>query len=213
MKKYNVFLFDLDGTLTESSDGIFKCFSYALERYGLEIGENKERLIGPPIVDSFMDFYGLDKDQAMEAMEIFRERYSVKGLYENQVYDGVEEMLKKLNEAGKRVVVATSKPEVFARKILAHFQLDQYFEFIAGAGLKGVRDAKSEVIEYALENCKITDRSEVLMIGDRKHDVLGAHENGLDCLGILYGFGNRAELEEAKAEYIEEHVEDILKYV
>lgn len=213
MKKYNVFLFDLDGTLTDSSEGIFKSFEYALEKFGIEIGENKKRLIGPPIMNSFRDFYGMDDAQAEKATNIYRERYGVKGLFENRVYDGIEEVLAELKRAGKTVLVATSKPEKYAREIMEYFDIAKYFDYVAGAAFKGYPDTKKAVIECALKALDIHDKSDILMIGDRYHDVVGAHALDIDCLGILYGFGCREELEQAGADYIESDVEDILKFL
>ena len=156
--------------------------------------------------------YEFSTEQCWKAIGYFREYYQEKGIFENRVYDGLEEVLKKLRNADVRLVVATSKPEPYARKIIDYFRLTPYFDYVAGMELDGRRKTKAEVIQYALEACKIKDKSSVLMIGDREHDVFGAKTAGIDCLGILYGFGNREELEEAGADYIEESVEDILKY-
>lgn len=149
----------------------------------------------------------------LDGVKYYREYYHDKGIYENRVYDGLEEVLKKINEAGKQAIVATSKPEKYAKIIIDHFHLTQYFACVAGMEMDGGRGTKAQVITYALEKNDITDKSNVLMIGDREHDVIGAHENGLDCLGILYGFGSRKEFEEAGADYIRENVEDILQFV
>lgn len=146
-------------------------------------------------------------------MGYYREYYRDRGLFENHVYEGLENVLKELKKLGKRLVVATSKPEPFAKQIIDHFGLAQYFDYVAGMKLDGGRGTKEEVIRYALDTCAVTDRTKVLMIGDREHDVFGAKGAGIDCLGILYGFGTREELEEAGADYIEETVEGILKFV
>lgn len=215
MKKYQVFLFDLDGTITDSSEGITNSVMYALKKYGIEETEREKlnQFIGPPLTVSFQKFYHFSEEQAIEAVGIYREYYAEKGIYENCVYDGFEEMIKKMKEHGKTLIVATSKPEPYARRIIEYFHLSEYFDYVAGMELNGARGSKEEVIRYAIETCQISDLSKVLMIGDREHDVIGAKSVGIDCLGILYGFGTRAELEEAGAAYIEEHVEDILKYV
>ena len=162
-KKYEIFLFDLDGTITDSALGITNSVMYALKKFGIEETDRTK--------------------------------------------------LKKINEAGKQAIVATSKPEKYAKIIIDHFHLTQYFACVAGMEMDGGRGTKAQVITYALEKNDITDKSKVLMIGDREHDVIGAHENGLDCLSILYGFGSRKEFEEAGADYIRENVEDILQFV
>ena len=139
--------------------------------------------------------------------------YKRQGLYENRVYEGLEETLKGLKKAGKRLIVATSKPEIYARRIMDYFELTPYFDYIAGMELDGGRGSKAEVIEYALDVCKMKDKTKVLMVGDRRHDVEGAHQVGIDCLGVLYGFGSLEELEMAGADGIAEHPEDILRMV
>lgn len=213
-KTYDIFFFDLDGTITDSSLGITNSVVYALRKYGIEEKDYKKlcKFIGPPLTESFQKFYGFSEEQAIEGVKFYREYYTVKGIYENRVYDGFEDVLKNLRKAGKRLVVATSKPEPFARTIIEYFHLDSYFDYIAGMELDGGRGTKADVIQYALEACQIEDKSQVLMVGDREHDVLGAHKIGIDCLGVLYGFGTRKELEEAGADHIAETVEGILSY-
>ena len=202
-KKYEIFLFDLDGTITDSALGITNSVMYALRKFGIEETDRTKlyKFIGPPLTESFEKFYGFTKEQSLDGVKYYR------------VYDGLEEVLKKINEAGKQAIVATSKPEKYAKIIIDHFHLTQYFACVAGMEMDGGRGTKAQVITYALEKNDITDKSKVLMIGDREHDVIGAHENGLDCLGILYGFGSRKEFEEAGADYIREKVEDILQFV
>lgn len=213
-KTYDIFFFDLDGTITDSSLGITNSVVYALRKYGIEEKDYKKlcKFIGPPLTESFQKFYGFSEEQAIEGVKFYREYYTVKGIYENRVYDGVEDVLKNLRKAGKKLVVATSKPEPFARMIIEYFHLDSYFDYIAGMELDGGRGTKEEVIQYALETCGIKDKSKVLMVGDREHDVIGAHKSGIDCLGVLYGFGTREEFEEAGADHIAETVEGILSY-
>lgn len=212
---YNIVLFDLDGTLTDSGLGITNSVRYALGREGIEVKDRSElfRFIGPPLVDSFQMFYGFSAEKALEITHIYREYYSTKGIFENEVYDGIEELLKKLHEAGKRILVATSKPEPFARKILDHFSLSRYFEYIAGSNMDETRSTKAEVIDYALESCNITDLSEAVMVGDREHDVIGAKKIGMKSIGVLFGYGNREELEKAGADYIAETPEDIFRII
>ncbi len=213
MRKYDVILFDLDGTLTDPGLGITNSVAHALNKYGITVNDRKElyKFIGPPLHESFEKFYGFSRKKAMQAVEYYREYYKVKGIYENSVYDGIENLLVKLKERGKKIVLATSKPEVFAREILRHFSLDKYFFYAAGSNLDGTRTNKAEVIDYALSACEVCDKSTVVMIGDREHDIIGANKNGIESLGVLFGYGNRKELEAAGATYIAERVEDIEK--
>lgn len=211
---YDVILFDLDGTLTDPGLGITNSVAYALERYGIEV-ENRESLypfIGPPLADSFMKFYGFDSEKAMDAITVYREYFRDKGIFENEVYEGVRELLENIKASGRKTVLATSKPEEFAVRILEHFDLAKYFDVVAGASMDEKRNKKGDVIKYAME--KGAFRSEnAVMIGDREHDIFGARENGLDSIGVLYGYGSRQELENAGADYIAESVQDILRYL
>lgn len=202
MKNFDTLLFDLDGTLTDSTEGILGCLVYAIERMGFEVPEDTNKFLGPPIRQSFAEFLGMNGEQVDEAVRIFRERYSDTGLFENRVYDGITGMLERLKSGGKRLMVATSKPQVYAVRIFERSGLAQYFEIVGGAELDGSRDYKDQVIEYVLAKAGITDRSSVLMIGDRRQDVLGAHKTGLKCMGILWGFGSMEELTQAGADYI-----------
>ena len=212
---YNIIFFDLDGTLTDPGVGITNSVAYALKKWGIEV-EDRTALypfIGPPLSDSFQRYYGFSKEDSLRAVEYYREYFRDRGLYENEAYEGVEEMLSALKAAGKKIVLATSKPEHFAFQILEHFHLDGYFDFKAGASMDESRNKNGQVIAYALESLGITDKSQVLMVGDREHDVLGARENGLDSIGVLFGYGSREELETAGATYIAETMSDILKYI
>ena len=211
MNSYDILLFDLDGTITDSTEGIVKCLENAIKQMGFELPEDTNKFLVPPIRQSFSEFCGMNPQQIDEAVGIFRERYSKTGLYENQVYEGVSEMLEELKNSGKRIMVATSKPEVYAKRIFKRAGLDRYFEIVGGAELDGSRDYKHEVIEYVLAKAGITDRNRVLMIGDRRQDVIGAHKTGIKCLGILWGFGSREELEEAGADYITETPQTLVK--
>lgn len=204
MKNYSTLLFDLDGTLTDSTEGILKCLVHSIKQMGFEVPEDTNIFLGPPIRQSFAEFCGMNAEQVDEAVRIFRERYSTTGLFENRVYDGIPGMLERLESGGKRLMVATSKPQVYAVRIFERFGLSQYFEIVGGAELDGTRDYKHEVIEYVLAQAGITDRSSVLMIGDRRQDVLGAHKTGIECMGILWGYGSVEELNEAGADYIAE---------
>ena len=213
MKNYDTYLFDLDGTITDSSLGITNSVIYALKKFGIEETDRKKlyRFIGPPLADSFARFYGFDEEQCEMGVVYYREYYSDCGIFENRVYDGFEDLLIGLKKAEKQLIVATSKPEPYARQIIKYFHLEPYFDYVAGMEMNGGRGTKAEVIEYALQACGIHERSGVLMVGDREHDVIGAKHAGIDCLGVLYVFGTREELETAGADYIVELPEEILK--
>ena len=207
---YKTILFDLDGTLTDPGLGITNSVAYALKKYGIEV-ENRQSLysfIGPPLNDSFKKYYGFSDEKAMEAIWCYREYFADKGLYENEVYEGVEQLLGKIKESGRKIVLATSKPEQFAERILEHFDLIKYFDVVAGASMDEKRNKKGDVIKYAMEKGGFTSDGAV-MIGDREHDVFGAKENGVDTIGVLYGYGSRDELEKAGAMHIAQTVEDI----
>ena len=208
---YNTILFDLDGTLTDPGMGITNSVAYALKKWNIEVKDRTElyKFIGPPLLDSFEKYYGFSPEECRQAVKYYREYFSTKGLFENEVYDGVVELLTELKKSGKKLVIATSKPDKFTIEILKHFDLYKYFDFVAGASMDETRTKKDEVIAYALENLGIKDVSDVLMIGDREHDIFGAKAHGLDSMGVLYGYGDREELETAGATYIVKKVEDI----
>ena len=211
---YKAIFFDLDGTLTESGEGITKSVQYALEKLGVSASdlEPLKVFVGPPLLDQFMKYAGFDKETAQKGIEYYRERYSEKGMYENTVYPGVENALAELKRRGYRLAVASAKPTFYVTQIMDHFNLSRYFEVIAGTDLNGPKVSKSQVIEEALERMNLSDhRDQVIMVGDREHDVIGAKHAGIDCLGVLYGFGTREELETAGADYIVELPEEILK--
>lgn len=211
MKKYDVILFDLDGTLTDSSPGIMNSIVYALKKCNISV-ENTDDLrkfLGPPLHESFRDFYGFDDEKSMEAVGFYREYFSTKGLLENEVYSGISEMLEDLKENGKRLILATSKPQPFTDRIMEHFDLAKYFEFIAGSNMDGTRSKKAEVIAYALESCGIMGKSNVVMVGDREHDIIGAKTVGIDSVGVEYGYGDYDELSGAGATYIVKTVEEL----
>ena len=212
---YETILFDLDGTLTDPGEGITKSVAYALQKYSIEVADRSVLypFIGPPLVDSFQKYYGFSPKQAEQAVVYYREYFRETGLFENEVYDGVEDLLSSLKSAGKRVILATSKPEVFARQILDHFGLTRYFDVIAGALLDGSRMHKADVIAYALDTAGITDKSSVVMVGDREQDVKGAEKTGLPCIGVLYGYGSREELTAAGATAIVESVEELQQFL
>lgn len=211
MNIYTHLLFDLDGTLTDPAQGITRSVAYALRKFGIEETNLTELypFIGPPLIDSFIKFYGLTPEQARQGVTCYREYFVPKGMYENTVYPGVKTMLADLKRAGYILLLATSKPEPFARDILAHFSLDPYFDFVCGASLDETRTAKPDVIRYALETAGFPNPASCLMIGDREHDVLGAKACGIASAGVLYGYGSREELESAGADYICATVEEL----
>ena len=212
---FKTILFDLDGTLTDPKLGITKSVAYALKSYGIQVDDldSLQKFIGPPLQESFVKYYGFSEEQGAEAVEKYREYFKPYGIYENKVYDGVENMLAELVKCGKKVILATSKPTVFANVILEYFHLDKYFTCAVGSELDGSRVKKGEVITEALRQAGVTDKSLAVMIGDREHDILGAKENGIDSIGVLYGYGDRAEHEAAGAGMIVESVEELLQYL
>lgn len=212
---YNIIMFDLDGTLTDTGEGVTNGFMYALKKFGITVENRTElyKFIGPPLSDSFKNFYGFSDEQTELAIKYYREYYSEKGIFENTVYDGIPELLQKLHSAGKMIITATSKPEAYAVKILEKLGISKYFTYIAGADFEGNRITKTAVIKYALERGKITDNSEIIMIGDRHYDVKGSAEFGIDCIGVLYGYGNADELKNAGAKYIAKDTKEIEKII
>ena len=212
---YNVVLFDLDGTLTDPGVGITNSVAYALKFFGIENTDRRElyKFIGPPLIDSFSKYYFLSESDCEKAVFEYRVYFKEKGMFENSVYKNVPELLQKLKDDGKKLVIATSKPEEFAITILKHFDLFKYFDCVCGASMDGKRSIKGDVIRYALNKCNITDLNKTVMIGDREHDVIGAKSVGIDSIGVLYGYGNLDELKSAGATYIAQEVNDILKYI
>src|SRR5258708_34617625 len=191
--------FDLDGTLTDPKPGITRSIQYALQKLDLPVPTQDELTwcIGPPLRDSFVKLLGGDS-QADLAVSLYRERFGDVGLYENAVYPDIEHILGALKASHGRLFVATSKARVFAERIIEHFGLGGYFEQVFGAELDGTRVHKGDLLAYALDNSNV-DPSRALMIGDRSHDIIGAKNNGMDPLGVLYGYGSRQELIEARA--------------
>lgn len=200
MKGKHTILFDLDGTLTDSSPGITRCVQHALRGAGIEVADPAElrRFLGPPLTESFMKLYGMSHEQACRARERYRERYDPVGMLENEVYPGVPGMLTALGEAGFTLHLATSKPHFYASRILQHFGLAQHFGFIGGSELDGSREAKAEVVAHVLRETG-TSPDTAVMVGDRSHDIIGARQNGLAVVGVGYGYGSPEELADADA--------------
>lgn len=214
MKKQNIF-FDLDGTLTDSMPGITRAVQYALRHYGIQVDDLEllKPFVGPPLPESFREYYNFSREAANEAVLVFREYYQAKGWLENEPFPGVKEMLEEVRKSGRTLYVATSKPEEIARQVLAHFGMTEYFAFIGGACDDNNRARKDEVIRYVMEENGIRDRESVVMVGDRRHDVEGAHKEGIQAIGILYGYGSREELLKAGAEWIEETPASLAKLI
>lgn len=198
--KYENYLFDLDGTLTDPGLGIKNSIRYALEKYGLpELDtDTLEQFIGPPLLGSFETYCHVTREEAERLLVLYREYFTEHGLYENSVYPEIPEILEELTAKGAKLYVATSKPEEFAVKILEYFGLSQYFTFVGGSTMDEKRTAKQEVIEYVLETQKL-ERAKTVMIGDRCYDVNGGKACGLKTVGVLFGYGCREELEGADA--------------
>jgi phosphoglycolate phosphatase len=208
---YEIILFDLDGTLTDPKVGITSSVQYALRKMGI-YEENIEKLtpfIGPPLLNSFMEFYQMSDEEAKQAIVYYREYFSVAGLYENKVYSGMEELLCNLHKQKKMLIVATSKPTEFSVKILEYFNLLQYFTAIIGSNLDGTRTDKGDVIEFALTSQNIAECSKIVMVGDRKYDIIGAKTNGIAAIAVTYGYGSHDELVFAEPNYIVSSVEEL----
>lgn len=204
-------LFDLDGTITDSMPGITNSFAYALQHMGIS-GEDKNSLrkcVGPPLRDSFMEYYGFSEEEAVEGIRLYREYYAEKGIFENSVYTGIPQLLKACREDGKKIILATSKPQHYAEQILDYFDLTKYFDDVRGSVMENAKYTKADVIRCALERNGIKNPDDAVMIGDRKHDVLGAKECGLSCIGVLFGYGDREELEVSGAPCIVRTVEEL----
>ena len=212
---YSTVLFDLDGTLTDPGLGITNSVMYALEKFNIKVEDRTSlyKFIGPPLKESYEKYYHLSDEEIARAVAYYREYFSEKGIYENELYDGITEVLRQIKSSGRKVILATSKPEEFAVKILKHFKIDHYFDFTACATMDETRTNKAEVIAYALELGQITDLQSTVMIGDREYDIIGAKAAGLDSIGVLYGYGSREELESAGATYLAERVEDIKSFL
>ena len=199
MKQY--LFFDLDGTVTDSKTGIIRSVQHALAHFNvIRADDDLLYFIGPPLRDSFGKIFEGDTAKAELAVQKYREYYTVTGIFENALYEGIADLLADLRGAGRVLSLATSKPEPFALRILEHFGIASLFDHVAGAELTGPRNSKSSVLRHACGLCGVADMQQCLMVGDRKYDVLGAHAVGMPCAGVLYGYGSRSELEEAGAE-------------
>lgn len=210
---FKYYFFDLDGTLSDPGIGITNAVMHALKAYDITVDDRSTLypFIGPPLKDSFMKYFDFSENKAMEAITHYREYFSTKGIFENDMYDEIPEILSELKKRGLSLVLATSKPDEFSVRVLKHFGIFEYFDFVAASTMDEKRTSKAEVIAYALESLNITDKSEVLMIGDREHDINGAKANGLKSAGVLYGYGDFDELTKAGADYIVETPKKLLE--
>ncbi|WP_230319495.1 HAD family hydrolase [Alistipes onderdonkii] len=200
--------FDLDGTLTDPMEGITRSVQYALRHFGIEVGDLRALcpFIGPPLRNSFREFYNMSDADAEVAVAKYREYYAPKGIFENRLYDGIPELLRDLRAHGATLVMATSKPTRFAEQIARHFGFADDFALISGSTPDGSRDAKADVIRHALATLGIGNPAEAVMIGDRRHDIQGAAATGLAAIGVLWGYGSREELENAMPAYIAQDI-------
>lgn len=207
-------LFDLDGTITDPFLGITKAVAYSLNSFDIRINGLDELtvFIGSPLDESFQKYYGMNEEKSWQAVEKYREYYSQIGLFENEVYEGMEDFLKSLIDSGKDLYICTSKPYIFAKKIIEHFGLTKYFKGIYGAELDGTRKNKKDVIAYCLQQERL-NVDDCLMIGDRKHDVIGAHLNRIQCVGVLYGYGSKEEFENNDCEYIAKNLKELKEVI
>ena len=212
---YKYIFFDLDGTLIDPKEGITKSVEYALNKFNIYVKslDDLTVFIGPPLKDSFMEFYHLNSDDADKAVVYYRERFRGVGLTECHLYDNVVETLFTLKEMGLKLVIATSKPEEFTIQILKNLNLYKYFHFISGATFDGKRGEKAGVIKYAIKMLNVKELKRILMVGDRKFDILGAHSNNIDSCGVTFGYATCGELEEAKPNYLISDMLDLIKIV
>ena len=223
---FEILFFDLDGTLTDSFEGIANGVIYALDKMGIKVNDKSDlrSFIGPPLAYEFKRKYNFSDEVCKKATSYFHEYFERQGMFENTPYEHIDDLLSSLSDAGYKSVIATSKPEPYAKKILDHFNLSKYFTLIAGSELNGTRLTKQDVIAYAIDRLsEITnptnqdsahqiDINKILMIGDRHHDITGAKENGIASMGVLYGYGTRSELCDAGADFIAETVSDIKNF-
>lgn len=216
---FNYILFDLDGTLTDPKLGITSSVQYALRALGIEEPslDKLEPFIGPPLADSFREFYGLDEGQIETAIAKYRERFNDRGIYENEIYPGIAEMLAALKASGKKLSIASSKPTRFVERILDYFDIRTYFDVIIGSNMDGTRSKKEEVVEEALrqmlpsEMTPAEKKAAVAMVGDRRFDIEGAREHGITSVGVSFGYAPEGELEQAGADYIVDTVNALLE--
>ena len=211
--KYKNIIFDLDGTLTDSKPGIVKGVQYALRCFGIDEPDLDKLIsfVGPPLYKSFMNYLGCSEEEGKEAVECYREYYAETGLYENALYDGVEGLLYALKEKGYRLLIASSKPRIYVKRILSYFRILRYFDIVEGSELDSKRTDKAELLSYVLDKWNLK-AEECVMVGDRKHDVLGAKANGMDSIAVGYGYGSEDELSKAEPTYFFSTIEELKNF-
>ena len=211
--KYKNIIFDLDGTITDSKPGIVKGVQYALHCYGVEEPDLDKltSFVGPPLYKSFMNYLECTEDEAKEVVECYREYYAETGLYENALYEGAEALLYALKEKGYRLLIASSKPRLYVKRILSYFRVMRYFDIVEGSELDSKRTDKAELLSYVIEKWNLK-AEECVMVGDRKHDVLGAKANGMDSIAVGYGYGSEDELSKAGPTYFFPTIEELKNF-
>lgn len=204
-------MFDLDGTITDPAIGITRSVQYALKKFGINARcDELTNFIGPPLYDSFPEYFGFSREDTLKAVEYYREFYNAGAIYELTICDGIADALACLRSAGRELIVATAKPKVMAEKILEKFELSEYFSGVYGCELDGTRSKKEEVIAWAIKNQPI-DPSRAIMVGDRMHDIVGARINGIPTIGVLWGYGSREEFSAYSAEFVVSNTDELKK--
>ena len=214
IKNYHTVAFDLDGTLTDPKRGLVSAFAYALKKHNIDFGEvsSLTKFIGPPLKESFKSEYSLTEEEATSALALFREYFGVYGWWDNELYDGVTELLADLKRAGKKIVLATSKPDIYSKRILKLFGIAEYFDFSEGASFDSSRERKCDVLDYALSAVGASGAEQkrgAILVGDTKYDIEGARICGVDSIGVLYGYGSEAELRSEGATHIARTVDEV----
>ena len=216
MGKYKYVFFDMDGTIGDTKEGIFNSTRYGFEKLGKEIDDSYEsliRVIGPPLVWAYQEYFGVSKEDAEKVTEYYRERSSEKGIYEMNLYDGIEDVLKKLVGNGIVLAVVSAKPEDYIDRIMKHFCIDKYFSYNSSASKKDTDTSKARLITRAIEHFGIEDLDEVVMVGDRRYDLEGASDVGVDGIGVTYGFGSFEELNSCENVFIAKTPDEIYDYI
>ncbi len=214
MKDYKYLLWDLDGTIVNTFEGITKSFAYALNSFGINVTDLNELkcVIGPPLLDAFINFYGFSENDAIKGVEKYRERYNKTYIDESSLYDGIKETIQKLSKLGYKHVLATAKPQHFAEGLLSYYGLTDEFHLVVGASLDKSRNSKIKVLEHIISTLGVSDMSKLVMIGDREFDLLGASHFGIDAIGVLYGFGSQKELSASPHIYLAKDAKALYNY-
>ncbi len=210
---FNYIIFDLDGTLTDPSEGIINSIVYALKKMNINFKDREflKKFIGPPLHESFMKYFNMNKEKAFLAVKYYREYFSEKGIYENKIYPGIKELLMELKNKNKFLILCTSKPTVYAEKILKYFDIYECFNFIKGSNLDGTFTLKEELLKFILEKFKDKNRKEFIFIGDHELDVKAAKKFGIKIIAVTYGFGNFEKIKELKPDFIADSALELLR--